>query len=367
MTSPAEIIDGAKFRSDLQDSNRVLQAEWIRLANESIQSAWNVFAAARPDFQVASADFTVASGNTASFILPHDFMGMIDVVFGPDTSQEYSLGPFNWQNRKSPGGWYWPALLGFTSGYGASRCRVMGNQVFLEPSLQAAGIYRLWYCPKAHVAVQVARLATTAPLPACTAAGAGVGKTLTGTGTGAITVDGALPVVNDILLIKNQAATGDNGVYTVINPGSSVAAFVLVRTPGFDTTFGIEQGDYVGVGQSNAILPVGVTNEGKFFTLTTFTAIESAQTWTEGATIDPILEMFVEVLQLKATITALQRDGRGATAAPYVQTLMGPDGKSGLMGEAKWYFAQTRASYVQKMVDTDVQLFSGGGSWGGWR
>lgn len=368
MSSPGEILDGARFRSDLQDSNRILQGEWVRLVNEAIQSTWNVLAAARPDFQVASADFMVASGNTASFALPdHTFHSMIDVVFGPDTSQEYSLGPFNWQNRKSPGGWFWPAMLGFSSGYGASRCRVMGNNVFLEPALQAAGTYRLWYCPKAHIAVQVPRLATTAALPTCVAAGAGPGKTLTASATGALSVDGQAVVVNDIVLIKNQAASGDDGVYTVVNPGSGSATFVLVRTPGFDTTLNISQGDYVGVGQSNATLPPGLTNEGKYFTLTAFTAIESAQAWTDGAAIDSILEMFVEVLQLKATVTALQRDGRNATAEPFQLTLMGGDGKSGLLGDAKQYFATTRSGSVQKIVDTDAQLFTGGGNWGGWR
>jgi hypothetical protein len=78
------------------------------------------------------------------------------------------------------------------------------------------------------------RLATAAALPACTAAGAGVGKTLTEVGNGALTVDGVAVAAADLVLVKNQVAPLDNGVYTVTAPGTAGAPFVLTRTPGFD-------------------------------------------------------------------------------------------------------------------------------------
>jgi hypothetical protein len=371
MSGFSDLIAGATFRSDLQNSNRVLQAEWIALVNAAITSFWNVIAASRPDFQVARSnpDYTVASGPSASFQVPADFHSIIDVVYGPDTSLEYSLGPFNWQNRRSPGGWFWPVITGYGAGQGATGMRLMGWNVFLEPSINAGGTYRLWYCPKPHIVVQTVRLATVGALPACTAAGSGPGKTLTASANGALAVDGQTVNVGNLILVKNQATSADDGVYIATEPGGASSPFVLTRNPGYDTTGtifgGIQQGDVVGVGQSDAAQPTG-TQEGQFFTLTAFTAIESAQTWTVGAAIDPVLEMFVEALDLKITIPALHRDNRGATAAPFEIRLNGQDGKTGLMGEAKWYFAQNRGATISKLIDTDAQLFRGGFNGGSW-
>lgn len=368
MSSPTDAIAGAQFRSDLQGTNRVLQAEWIALYNEAVDSAWNMCAAARPDFQVASPfDVSVASGVSASFQVPANFHSVIDVVFAPNTPQEYSLGPYNWQNRRSPGGYYWPTFVGYGSGPGATGARLMGWDVFLEPSLKAGGTYRLWFCPRPHLVVQTVRLATVAALPACVAAGAGPGKTLTASVNGALSVDGQTVVLNDKILVKTQAASADDGVYAVTVAGDAGTKFVLTRVPGYDTTAtiagGMMIGDIVGVGQSDATLPVG-TQEGKFFTLTTFTTIEAAQAWTEGAAVDPILERFIEILKLRMAVTAMKRDNRAAGAKTFVGELEGEDGKGGLLAQMKSYFATTRSPGPQRMVDCDAQLFRGGGGWG---
>lgn len=73
------------------------------------------------------------------------------------------------------------------------------------------------------------RLATAAALPTVTAAGTGVGKTLTATATGTLTVDGVLTVLGDRILVKDQAAPEDNGIYTVTTAGAVGVAFVLTR------------------------------------------------------------------------------------------------------------------------------------------
>jgi hypothetical protein len=367
MSSPVDVIAGAVFRSDLQNTNRVLFGEWVKLYNEAVNSTWNQCAAARPDFQVTSQDFAVVSGSSASFQVPADFRAVIDLVCNPDTAQEYSLGPFNWHNRRSPGGWYWPSVTGFGSGQGASAMRLMGWLVYVEPARNAAGTYRFWYCPRPHVCLQTVRLATVAALPACTAAGAGAGKTLTGNVNGALSVDAIAVAAGDKLLVKNQVASADDGVYTVTAPGSVSTTFVLTRTPGYDTTAtiagGLSVGDIVAVGQSDAAVPVG-TQEGKFFTLTTFTAIEAAQAWTEGAALDPVLEQFIEILMLKIAIPALHRDNRGETAAPFLKTLVGADSKTGLVGEMKSFMATTRSPGPQQMTRSASDARLGGGGWG---
>jgi len=368
VSSISDVIAAAKFRADLQDSHRVLQGEWAQLYRDAAESAWALCSAARPDFQVLFADYTVASSYSASIVIPPDFHDIIDVVCSPDTQQEYSLGPFNWFNRRSPGGWLWQAVSPFGGVVGATNARLMSPNIFLEPGIRAGGTYRLWYCPRVHVPRQIVRLATVAPLPACVAAGSGVGKTLTASGNGALSVDGAAVAAGDKLLVKDQVTTGNDGVYTVVQPGTAGTPFILIRTPGYDTTAtyagGMMLGDIVAVGQTDAAQAVG-TQEGKFFTLTTLTAIEAAQAWTEGAAVDYVLEKWLEVLYLKTAIPAILRDNRQETASGFMKRLDGPDGKSGIEGDMKQYFATTRQPGPERMRES--QSLTGG--WygnGGW-
>lgn len=65
---------------------------------------------------------------------------------------------------------------------------------------------------------------------------AGVGATLTNAGAQAIfAIDGQSPAVNTRVLIKNQAAPAQNGIYTVTNIGSAITNWVLTRALDFDT------------------------------------------------------------------------------------------------------------------------------------
>lgn len=80
------------------------------------------------------------------------------------------------------------------------------------------------------------RLATAAALPSCTYANgtSGVGATLTATANGALTVDGVTVATNDRILVKNQAAALQNGVYVVTATGGASAVFVLTRSTDMD-------------------------------------------------------------------------------------------------------------------------------------
>jgi hypothetical protein len=78
------------------------------------------------------------------------------------------------------------------------------------------------------------RVASAAALAACTPAGSGAGKTLTANANGALSVDGVALSAGDRVLIKDQAAGADNGIYSVTATGGAGAAFVLTRTADFD-------------------------------------------------------------------------------------------------------------------------------------
>lgn len=75
--------------------------------------------------------------------------------------------------------------------------------------------------PKASVQYATAG----APLPSYTASN-GV---LTASANGALAVDGGSPSSGQSVLVKDESAQANNGIYVVTNPGSSSAAFVLTR------------------------------------------------------------------------------------------------------------------------------------------
>jgi hypothetical protein len=94
-------------------------------------------------------------------------------------------------------------------------------------------------------------LASAAALPSCTYNNgtSGVGATLTATANGALTVDSVLTVVNNRVLVKDQASGAQNGIYVVTQVGTAGTPFILTRATDYDTsgtgTNEIDQGDFV--------------------------------------------------------------------------------------------------------------------------
>jgi len=89
-------------------------------------------------------------------------------------------------------------------------------------------------------------LATTTTLPANTYNNgtSGVGATLTANANGALSVDSTLTVVAERILVKNEAAGANNGVYVVTQVGSAGTPYILTRATDFDTVgTGVDQID----------------------------------------------------------------------------------------------------------------------------
>lgn len=90
---------------------------------------------------------------------------------------------------------------------------------------------------------QAARLTTTAALPTNTySAGP---KTLTATANGALSVDGIAVAVSNRILVKNEAAGQNNGLYTVTATGGAGAPYVLTRALDADTSAEVTSGMFV--------------------------------------------------------------------------------------------------------------------------
>ena len=93
---------------------------------------------------------------------------------------------------------------------------------------------------------QSVRLATVAALPANTYnnGASGVGATLTANANGALSVDGVAVVAGNRILVKNEVAGANNGVYTVTQVGNGSTPYILTRATDFDSAgTGVDQID----------------------------------------------------------------------------------------------------------------------------
>ncbi len=101
------------------------------------------------------------------------------------------------------------------------------------------------------------RLATVAALPANTAAGSGIGKTLTMDAVGILPVDGVNSVLNDDILVKDEATASDNGIYTVTTEGTAGVAAVLTRRTDFDQDAEVTAGAHTFVAEGATLSDTG--------------------------------------------------------------------------------------------------------------
>jgi len=109
------------------------------------------------------------------------------------------------------------------------------------------------------------RAATTAALPAVTYDNgtSGVGATLTADANGALPAqDGVTLVANDRILVKDQAAGLQNGIYEVTQVGDGSNPFILTRTTDADTDAEVTAGMFT-------FIEEGTTNADAGFVLTT--------------------------------------------------------------------------------------------------
>jgi len=79
--------------------------------------------------------------------------------------------------------------------------------------------------------------ATIAALPANTYnnGASGVGATLTAVANGALSVDSTAVTAGQRILVKDEVAQANNGVYTVTQAGSGILPYILTRATDFDT------------------------------------------------------------------------------------------------------------------------------------
>ena len=86
----------------------------------------------------------------------------------------------------------------------------------------------------------------------------GVGATLTNAGTlAAFRTDGQSPAQNDIILVTDQTAPAQNGIYALTTIGDGATAWILTRVNYFDSAATIQPGDFVVVLNGNMYADTG--------------------------------------------------------------------------------------------------------------
>lgn len=134
-----------------------------------------------------------------------------------------------------------------------------------------------------------AQVATAAALPANTYANgaAGVGATLIATANGVLTVDAYAVALGDLVLVKNEVAPANNGLYSLTTLGTASVPYVLTRHIDMDQT-GEFGGGFIavenhGTATANTLWLSNVANAITVgTTAVTFTQLNSATAYTQG-------------------------------------------------------------------------------------
>lgn len=173
------------------------------------------------------------------------------------------------------------SALGFTPENVANKATstALGSSDTLYPSQNAVKSY-----VDASVAgLQVKSTATVATTAALATnvynnGSSGVGATLTGFATGALTVDGHVVALNDIVLVKNEVTQANNGLYLCTVAGAIGVLYVLTRATDMNTASEFS-GAFIPVGA------VGTTNSNSLWLCNPATAV------TVGTTAIPFTEL----------------------------------------------------------------------------
>lgn len=163
-------------------------------------------------------------------------------------------------------------------------------------------------------ALAAVKLATTAPLSACTAVGT---TTLTVDAAEVLTIDGVAVALNDRVLVKDQVLAENNGIYklTVVGTVGPDVLWELTRVTDLD-------GDDEFEAMVNVSVTHGVANAGKKFVLTTsgpYTVGTTALTFAEydsTATAHLIEDVVSDINLVDRIFTLETADKIAATAFP---------------------------------------------------
>lgn len=159
------------------------------------------------------------------------------------------------------------------------------------------------------------KVATTGALPAATYdnGASGVGATLTGDANGALpSIDGIGLAIGDRILVKDQAAGLQNGIYVVTQLGDAGTPFILTRSD--DANIGSadkQEGDDVVSQGMFCLVAQGTTNGGLGYLLTTPDPISLGVTSLSFAQFGEVIQAGQGLTKTGNTLSVDAGDGLG--------------------------------------------------------
>jgi hypothetical protein len=170
-------------------------------------------------------------------------------------------------------------------------------------------------------------------------------STLTATTNGALSVDGVAVTVGDRILVKNEAAQQNNGIYEVTVAGSGNAAWSLTRSTDFNQSFEINIGDIVPI-------LLGSTLANTF--------------WIQKSDVSGVgTDAITFVSSALGGILPVTKGGTGATDAATARANLGIAG--GTPTEVQVFFASGTWTKPVNAKTVTMQLVAGGGGGGSGR
>lgn len=175
------------------------------------------------------------------------------------------------------------------------------------------------------------RLATAAALPTnvYSNGASGVGATLTAISTGTLTIDGVTAALGNRILVKNEVAGANNGIYTVTTAGAIGVLYVLTRATDYDQAADIFEGtfSFIEEGTANAASGYVLTTSGAVTvgtTALTFTQFSAAGSLSAASTTDVLTGTNTTKYATPDAIAALWE--KGADVASASTTTLGEGG-----------------------------------------
>lgn len=144
MTQVQDIITECRNRVDMLNDNFFNDTtELIPYINSSAGELYDLLVQTYDDYNLSytSNGLTITSGNSVP--LPSDFLKPRGVDIFLDSTQPYSVRPFNFQERNR----YANTLFRGPTGPYNVKYRCQDGYLFIEPVSAAPGTYYLWYTP----------------------------------------------------------------------------------------------------------------------------------------------------------------------------------------------------------------------------